>query len=267
MQNTENLRPVPQAAWRTPVRPDAVPGLISFWDFQDEGPRRAKGPGSYILIEGAGPVKRVGDPLAPFGPHAAKIEEGQYLLVPRKEGPLLNRSGALGHLTVLAYVKRARLSKPSCEFIAGQWNETHLGRQYGLFLNISTWGGHDQVCGHVSRHGGPTAGYKYCMDGALGATPVPYETWHVVGMSYDGIQAMAWFDGLLDHQGELNPYTYPGGLHDGGELGSDFTVGAVHRSGEMGNFFTGLIGGLAVFDRALSPAEIYGLSNPPWPKS
>lgn len=81
-------------------------------------------------------------------------------------------------------------------------------------------------------------------------------------MSYDGIQAMAWLDGRLDRREDLNPYLFAGGLHDGGEGGSDFTVGAVHRSGEMGNFFSGYLGGLAVFDRALSSAEIWALSRP-----
>lgn len=41
-----------------------------------------------------------------------------------------------------------------------------------------------------------------------------------------------------------------------GNNGSDFTVGAVLLKTGMGNFFKGLIGGLAVFDRALSEAEI-----------
>ena len=58
-----------------------------------------------------------------------------------------------------------------------------------------------------------------------------------------------------------NPYEYPGGLLDGGENGSDFTVGAVHRSGEMGNWYVGLIGGLAVFNRALSDEEMAYLAE------
>ena len=51
------------------------------------------------------------------------------------------------------------------------------------------------------------------------------------------------------------------GLFDGGYLGSDFTVGAVNRSGEMGNFFVGQIGGLAVYDRALTKEEMRYLSS------
>lgn len=261
-QNPAMPRPVPVEAWRTPVAPDGVPGLLSFWDFQGPESLTARGSEKSRLRSGAGNLTFVEDPKAPFGPKAARFEEGTWLSVPRKDCPSLNRSGPAGALTVLAWIKRWKRTQPGCEFIAGQWNETHEGRQYGLFLNIGTWGGRDQICGHVSNTGGPTPGYKYCMDGALGATAVGWDAWHAVAMSYDGHQAMVWLDGLLDLQAGLNPYPYSGGLHDGGPLGSDFTVGAVHRSGEMGNYFTGLLGGLAVFGRALSPAEIYGLSRP-----
>jgi len=80
-------------------------------------------------------------------------------------------------------------------------------------------------------------------------------------MSYDGISGYAWLNGNLDIRPGLNPYSIAGGLFDGGESGSDFTVGAVDRSGETGNFFTGKIAGLAVYRRALTPAEIFALSQ------
>jgi len=252
----------PRSEWQLPCTPQDHPALIAFWDFQDEGDRRACAGEPYVLSEMAGAVRRVAAPGAPFGAHAAELVEGQWLRVPRRDGPRLDRHGRDGHLTVLAWILRRRTATRHCEFIAGQWNESNLGRQYGLFLNINTWGGVDQICGHVSKSGGPTVGYRYCMDGALGATAVGCDEWHVVGMSYDGQQATAWLDGQLDRQEGLNPYPYAGGLHDGGPEGSDFTVGAVHRSGEMGNFFAGLLGGLAVFDEALSPAEIWALSRP-----
>lgn len=53
-----------------------------------------------------------------------------------------------------------------------------------------------------------------------------------------------------------NPYYYPDGM---GNNGSDFTVDAVLLARGMGNYFRGQIGGLAVFDRALSAEEIGGL--------
>jgi hypothetical protein len=46
-----------------------------------------------------------------------------------------------------------------------------------------------------------------------------------------------------------------------GNNGSDFTVGAVLLKRGMGNFFKGQIGGLAVFNRALSPKELKNLAK------
>ena len=117
------------------------------------------------------------------------------------------------------------------------------------------------VCGHLSNVGGPTPGYRYCVDGAMGATAVPWDEWHTVAMAYDGVAGTAWLDGRLDARPGLNPYPMAGGLHDGGPRGSDFTVGAVHRSGEMGNFFRGRIAALAVYRRALTPAEHLALAR------
>ena len=42
--------------------------------------------------------------------------------------------------------------------------------------------------------------------------------------------------------------------------GSDFTIGAVLLKRGMGNFFKGKIGGLAVYNRALSDAEIAAIA-------
>ena len=62
-------------------------------------------------------------------------------------------------------------------------------------------------------------------------------------------------DGLIQSK---NPYYFPDGI---GNNGSDFTVGAVLLKRGMGNFFKGQIGGLAVFNRALSPKELKKLAN------
>ena len=79
----------------------------------------------------------------------------------------------------------------------------------------------------------------------------------------------SYLDGRLDSHPTRNPYHYAAGIHRGGESGaSAFTVGAVSLpdirlghprfdpSTTMGNTFAGLIGGLAVFSRALSDDEI-----------
>ena len=50
-----------------------------------------------------------------------------------------------------------------------------------------------------------------------------------------------------------NPYYFPDGI---GDNGSDFTVGAVFVNKRIGNFFKGDIGGIAIYDRALSAEEV-----------
>ncbi|TLS51774.1 LamG domain-containing protein [Paenibacillus antri] len=231
-------------------------GLVAFWDFQDaEGAAKvADGPHAYALEPKGGFIRRTGDGL--FGPHAIELEHGQWLRLPRAACPALRFGGEGAAVTVAAWVKRKDVRKPECQAIAGMWNESEKKRQYGLFLDLRIWGSGHQVCGHVSASGGPTPGHKYCMDASIGSTAVPYETWSFVAFTYDGAYARSYLNGSLDRRDGYNPYPYPDGLYDGGADGADFTVGAVHRHGEMGNFFEGTLGGLAVFDRALTEAEM-----------
>lgn len=263
MPDTPPPDPTPNAHMHTTSDPLDFPQLISFWDFSKragDGRWQAVGGAErYVLIEQAGAMRAVDDADAPFGGKALHIEEGQWLNIRRADCPALDIHDPSGHLTLVAWIKRGQTRTVQCEFIAGQWNETHRSRQYGLFLNIQTWQTKDQVCGHLSTTGGPTPGFKYCFDGPIGATPIDREQWHCVAMSYDGTHGYAWVDGRLDAHGVLNPYLLPGGLHHGGPDGSDFTVGAVDRGGEIGNFYTGLLGGLAVYNRVLSPAEMWAL--------
>jgi hypothetical protein len=262
-QNTARRLPDLPAKHRHPLKPSDVPDLAAFWNFQEpHGDRTAIAGEPYVLREAAGRVAAVAAPENPFGPLAAHIKEGQYLVCPRPASPLLDIHGPDQGLTVVAWLRRDPVSQTHCEFVAGQWNESNAGRQYGLFIDIRVWGYTDRVSGHVSHVGGPTPGYRYCIDCAIGSTPVEHGRWCCIAMTYDGLYAAAWLDGRLDANPEINPYPLAGGLHDGGLQGSDFTVGAVHRNGEMGNFFTGLVGGLAVYRRALTPAELLALANP-----
>ena len=244
-----------------PFEPQNIPGLVSFWDFDRSGTDFVAQQGEpYCLRSRSGPLDVVEDPAA-YGGRALQIREGQWLAIPRHECPRLDIHGKDGHLTVIAWIHRGRTAHDHCEFIAGQWNESSRGRQYGLFLNITVWGPKNRIFGHLSNVGGPTPGYKYCMDGPMGATEIAHDAWQVVAMTYDGQAGCAWLNGLPDGHSNVNPYPLPGGLHNGGPSGSDFTVGAVDRSGEMGNFFCGRIAALAVYARALTPAEMFALGR------
>lgn len=242
--------------------PGEIPGLTAFWHFSASSDRFSSEQGEpHTLVSQTGPLEVVHDPAAPWGGTALHLRESQWLSLPRHECPALDFHGPNGHFTVAAWIRREQKSNRECEFLAGMWNESQGGRQYGLFLNIGVWQQRDQVCGHLSHTGGPTPGYKYCIDGPVGATPVPRDRWSFVAMSYNGTSGYAWLDGRLDSRPGLNPYSLAGGVFDGGPKGSDFTVGAVDRSGTIGNFFTGKIAALAVYHRALTPAEIFALAQ------
>lgn len=260
-----------------------IPGALAFWDFQDETLRSLVPP--YLVLEPAGiPPCLVNEGF--FGPHSLEFQPAGddaqgFLYLSAERGHPLSFGGESSQHTVIAWIKRKHSSYEHCQFIAGVWNE-HSRRQYGLFLNLRIWDSAEQVCAHVSHSGGPTAGYGYCMDAAIGATPVPFDEWHCVAMTYDGTQAAAYLDGRLDvrePQGEpgRNPFRYAGGLNP---EAADFTVGAVARpthvdpdpqggfreSGSvMGNPYVGLLGGLAIFPRALTAPELAELCRLPGP--
>lgn len=254
-------------------------GLVAFWDFQDES-LRSHGPCPVRLKSTGAPLDFVPDGV--FGPRSLRFRaEGElaanHLYATASEAPALNIGGTDAQVTVVAWIKREPTDYRSCQFIAGVWNEHHR-RQYGMFLNLHIWDSGEQVGAHISSHGGPTPGYPYCMDVAIGATPVPFNSWQCIAMSYDTARATAWLDGRLDTrepQGALggNPCHYPGGLFKGC---ADFSVGAVARpakvesdgrggfvesGGLIANPFTGLLGGLAVYDRALSAEEHAALAK------
>lgn len=258
----------------------AVAGLVSLWTFQEPAgaERMSTGRARLALREAGGIVPRADEGV--FGPYSAAFlstEQTQpWLQIPRADCPQLNFTGPDAKLTIVAWVKRRFVpgQEWACQAVAGMWNE-HGKRQYCMFLNLRIHESAEQVCAHISHVGGPTPGFKYCMDAAIGATPVPFDRWQCVAISYDGSHARAYLNGKLDHRGERNPYHYPHGLFDGGTHGADFTVGAVSRPErvemvdgkpvEIGsvqaNCFRGLLGGLAVFDRALSEQELLKLAE------
>lgn len=258
----------------------ATAGLVSFWTFQEPAgaARIATGRAPLALREAGGIVPRAEDGI--FGPYSAAFRGDAltqpWLQIARADCPQLNFHGRDAKLSIVAWVKRhfVPTQETACQAVAGMWNE-HGKRQYCLFLNLRIHESAEQVCAHVSHVGGPTPGFKYCMDAAIGATRVPFDRWQCVAITYDGEYARAYLNGVLDHRGDRNPYHYPHGLFDGGSAGADFTVGAVARPQrvemidgkpvEIGtvqaNCFRGLLGGLAVYDRALTDDELKSLAE------
>ncbi|MFS0727556.1 LamG-like jellyroll fold domain-containing protein [Paenibacillus sp. 1P07SE] len=229
--------------------------LLCFWDFQEPPSvsKRANGPFAYELIEQNGPIERVKDGV--FGPYSAAIKEGQWLSIPRHLCPELDIQGRQAAVTVVAWVKWD--SDRRCQALAGMWDETRKQRQYCLFFNLTgRYESERNIHGHVSAVGGPTPGERYCVTYATGSERVPFGKWTMVAMTYDGAYSRVYYNGRLDYNPPYNPYPYDQGLFEADSDGADFTVASVSANGMMKNFFSGQLGGLAIFKRALSDDEM-----------
>ncbi len=253
-----------------------VPGCVALWDFSEkEGkPRKASGLGSFPLKECNGKVPRV--PEGPLSGYSIQLNGSNYLCLENKETGALNIYGRNQGVTVMAWVK---WSGEQTGFVAGMWNEYAEGgkRQYGLFVSLPYYNGRNQVCGHISGTGKPTPPFPYSIDYSASKQVVPENQWCCIAFSYDGKEIRSYLDGEFEpREPELinntkgfpgypegltqskNPYYFPDGM---GNNGSDFTVGAVLLKKGMGNIFKGQIGGVAVFNRALTEEEIKSMGT------
>ncbi|WP_435016069.1 hypothetical protein TA3x_003629 [Tundrisphaera sp. TA3] len=178
-------------------------------------------------------------------------------------------------------------------------NDDSGTRQYALLMNMPTYGGPRQLTPHISSEGGVTrradgSPLPWCADYAATRAEVPEGRWCTLAFTYDGRFIRAYIDGVLEPRpldpardkrtdryftaegpggGDrgMNPYFHGRGIfrYDPARHatvkprgGSDFTVGARHAVGSMLKEATkGRFGGLAVFDRALSDAEIKALHD------
>ena len=167
-------------------------------------------------------------------------------------------------------------------------------RQYALLMNMPTYGGPRQLTPHISSEGGVTrradgSAFPWCADYAATRKEVPEGQWCSLGFTYDGRYIRAYINGVMDARDlepekdkrtdryftsegpggkdrGMNPYFHGRGIFrydatkhaatkPGG--GSDFTVGARYAVGKMlGEATIGRFGGLAVFNRALTDAEM-----------
>lgn len=245
-----------------------IPGLVAFWDFSE--PRapycsKAGCGGPLPLRNGTGSRVAKGT-SGPFGNSVIFNGTADYLVIPAAEVGALNIGANGGNaVTVIAWWKRSNSS--SSDFIAGCWDESGLRRQYGLFVDLPTYGGDNKVCFHVSRNGQATPGYPYSRDYANSNGTEPSRTGEWIAGTYDGAEARAYLEALfepypsytdgLGNTYAKNPYIFTAGLN---AAASDFHVGANPVSPTW-NFAAGELGALLVFNRALSQAEIAAVQN------
>jgi len=253
----------------------SLDGLVSLWIFNEKPgkDRKAIGQGEFPLTEPNGKVTRVNE--GPISGYSIFLDGTTFLTLSHSQTGPLNIYGDKSEVTLIAWIK---WTGEQTGFVGGMWNEYQDGgkRQYSLFISLPHYNGKDQVCGHISKTGKPTPPFPYSIDYSASEQKVPRNKWCTVAFTYDGKFIKSYLNGVFKaRDSELisnttgfegypnglfqnkNPYYFPDGI---GNNGSDFTVGAVLLKSGMGNFFKGLIGGLAVFDRAMSENEIKSIS-------
>ncbi len=258
------------------ISPEHIDDVICFWNFQqkDDGTVNLTSAGSqnYTLTEMNGPIRQVEEGI--FGPSALEIERGQWLRILREDCPALNIHGRQ-EVTIVAWIKRR--ADVHWQYIAGMWDEQNSARQYALFTSghkqsdyttLERIDADHQPHGYVSEVGGATPGRPFAFSYATGGTTLEYDEWYMIAFTYDHETIKVYTNGELDENGNYNPFYWDKPIYDARENGSDFTV--AQRSvpswpdfpeGVPGNKvgFGGVIGGLAVYNRALVPDEIAGL--------
>ena len=254
----------------------SLDGFVTLWKFNEKpgNDRIALGQDKLPLKETNGKIQRINE--GPVSGYSILLDGTNYLFLSGSQTGPLNIYGEKSEVTVIAWIK---WTGEQTGFAGGMWNEYQDGgkRQYGLFISLPHYNGKDQVCGHISRTGKPTPPFPYSIDYSASKQKVPKNEWCAAAFTYDGTYIKSYLNGVFEARDpELisnttvfegypdglvqskNPYYFPYGI---GNNGSDFTVGAVLLKSGMGNFFKGLIGGIAVFNRALSEDEIKSISR------
>lgn len=238
-------------------------GLEAYWDWAGATPLQSK-VGGHTLQQGSGSTVTVID--SGGGPTANAISlDGttDFLVIPEASVGRLNL-GANGYnaCTVFAWIDR---DDTDIGYIAGCWQEddNNPKRQYGLFIDLPAYGGTEQVCGHVSKTGGPTPGYPFSRDYSSNARWVNNSAWQFVAFTYDGANVRSFLGPIFDLRPSFtdsnaqtyskNPYLFADGLNG---TPCDFTIGAVRLTAGMANFLAGKIGPVGIYNRALSLSEI-----------
>ena len=254
---------------RTPPTPSSpvlptIPDCAAWWDFDQT--LVSRDPGAFVLEPLSDKWEWVADGV--WGGYGLRILPGGGFRIPRARIGALDIHGPDAAGSVCAWIKRE--SDTPWQAIAGVWDESRAKRQYFLFLNarMHTLQGtttrvpcQNRIHGHVSNVGGATPGLHCCVTYATGATEIPPGKWTFVAMTFGGGTSRVFVNGRLDACPESNPFQTSPRIFDGGKDGADFTVGMNSVRQTWSNPFGGILGGLAVYRRALSADEIARLAQ------
>jgi hypothetical protein len=228
--------------------------------------------------------------VGPFGP--SLVLDGKTVFV--KDGDIggldVTRNGG-NQVTVVNWVNDTAGTHDEMgagiSFRAGSHCEggPEAARQYGSYFDAIRYiSSHGHYTPHIGAQDGPSPGFAYNHDYAASAreyfTGVGQGQWHMEAFTYDGEKIIAYVDGLADEWKAVaeppppepgfiehptvdrNPY-FAGKLINRSSTMKRFSIGAAvlgePPSFNGWNFTTGKLGGVAVFNRALTAEEIMAI--------
>jgi len=253
---------------------------------------------AHPLSEVNGPIARVeGGPFSGYAAELNGRQYFEIKYAETGDLNISGRAAQVSMYAVVRIVNLKQSRTIAGMWTEGKGRDDDTGtRQYALLMNMPTYGGPRQLVPHISSEGGVTmradgTKFPWCADYAATKMEVPEETWCTLGFTYDSKFIRAYINGVLDvrplnavadkrndryftQEGPdgkdrgMNPYfhgrgifQYDPALHSKTKIApSDFTVGSRMAVGSMtGEATLGRFGGLAVFNRALTDAEMMKL--------
>ncbi len=250
---------------------DNHPSVRAFWTFQEPAPgpfydriHNLQLAHDNVVLGNGSPanIARVGDGL--FGQHAIRLDQvGLHCL---NDAGLLHFPGAC-QFSVVAWIKTFQTFNVGTQMglVAGVWEEGGAAqgdRQYALFHSLRDINDNlvimppGTVNCHTSNDGGITEPYQFNYEVSASGISMRHGTWQCLAITWDGTRSRSYVNGRFVPSFR-NPYEP--GYHTLHPSASPFRVGGVKVSGAgfWGNWMNADIGGLAVFDTALSEFELF----------
>jgi len=215
----------------------ACRGYFAMEDVGDETDRCLNT--SNNLTETGGIIPRTTD--AQIGVYSRDFESGDTEYLTHGDGLATDISGANQTMSIVAWIKREGDSGTT-EGIVTKYDYRNSKRQY--ILGISTG---DYLWCRLSSNGTSIAD-------AIGVTKISTGAWYHAVVVYNDTDIRLYINGTLDERGySYNPKAYTGGIAN---QSAPFLIGGYLYNGGLTRPFDGLIDDVAIFDRALSKAEV-----------
>jgi len=210
-----------------------------YWAMEDIGSETDLSGNGETLTESSGTITRSTDKQVGTYSRRWVATDTEYLTHP--DGGSTDISGANQTMSIVAWIKRESDSGTT-EGIVTKYDYSNSKRQY--ILGISTG---DYLWCRLSSNGSSIAD-------AIGVTKINPGTWYHAAVVYNDTDIRLYLNGTLDEAGyPHNPKAYTDGIAN---QTAPFLIGGYLYNGALRKPFDGLADDVAIFDRALTPAEV-----------